>query len=92
MTQINAVNQNILSTTAEKVVGTNQGCSCLILKSLVTNAVVIYIGIDNTVSSSNGFPLSPGEVVVWPAETTDAVYAVAASGTPTLAYAVESKP
>jgi hypothetical protein len=88
---ISSYGQNAVGTSAEKVVATNSGGAvAVILKALSTNTEIIYIGTDANVTSGNGFPLSPGEVVVWPVRDTDNCWAISASGSQTLAFAVES--
>jgi hypothetical protein len=52
----------------------------------IDSSITVYIG-EGTVTSSNGLPLLAGESVAL--ETTAAVNAISASGTPTLAYIEE---
>lgn len=57
--------------------------SCLV-KSPSTNTATIYIG-GPDVSSSNGFPLAPGDsAIALDANATEAIYAVCATGSQVL--------
>jgi hypothetical protein len=55
------------------------------IKSLTANGALIYVG-KQGVTSSNGYPLDPGEPLFIPASEIHLWYAVSASGTLTLAY------
>lgn len=46
--------------------------------------ILIYLGADSLVSSTTGFPLTGGATIEL--ETTDAIWAIPASGTPKLAF------
>lgn len=79
--------QNALSTTAEEVLAANQNRTYAEVKNLDTS-IVIYLGHigsgSGVVTSSNGYPLAAGATFGF-SNMGDAVYAIAASGTPNLA-------
>jgi hypothetical protein len=75
--------QNALSTTAEVVLTANQNRTYAEVKNN-DGAIVIYLGHDSGVTSSTGYPLAAGATFGF-SNMGDAVYAIAASGTPTLA-------
>lgn len=50
----------------------------------IDGSIVIYVGHDNTVTSTTGFALAAGATVEL--ETTAAIWAIAASGTPRLSF------
>lgn len=79
------VAQVATSTTSGVAVAARQGRQRVILKN-IDASITIYVGI-GTVTSSNSIPLLAGESIAF--NTDDAVNALAASGTPSLAYAEE---
>lgn len=77
-----ATTQNALSTSAEEVIASNSSRLFAEVKN-ADDAINVYIGDDNTVTASNGHLLRPGEALAF--ETyTGAIWAIAASGTPTV--------
>lgn len=77
-----AVGHNALSTTAEEVLAANANRVFAEVKNL-DSGISIYLGKDNTVTSSNGHLLGPGEAFAFDGYT-GAVWAIAASGTPSV--------
>jgi hypothetical protein len=53
-------------------------------------AITIYYGADNTVTSSTGMPLPAGAERIEFVDDLSKLFVIAASGTPSLAYAVYS--
>lgn len=80
-----AVNQVATSTTSAEAVAARKSRYRVILKN-IDSSITIYIG-TGTVTATNSIPLLAGESVAL--ETSAAVNALAASGTPSLAYAEE---
>ena len=77
-----ATGQVTLSTSAALVKAANAARRALIVKN-IDASIVVYIGVTG-VTSANGMELDAGESIS--VNTNDAVYAVAASGTPKVAY------
>lgn len=77
--------QEALSTTAEQVLAVNSVRRRVVIKNL-DSAITVYIGKFN-VSSSNGLELKPGESIAL--HTTASIHAIAASGTPSIAWLEE---
>ena len=73
--------QNALSTTAEEILDVRETRIGAVVHNTDT-AITVYVG-PQTVTSSNGFPLAPGASLS--VSVTGALWAVAASGTPTIA-------
>lgn len=81
-----ATGQNALSTTAEEVLAGNKARrSCVILNN--DASISVYIG-TATVSSSTGILLKAGAAIT--INTTGPIYAIAASGTPTVSFLAEN--
>lgn len=76
--------QNALSTNAEVVLGTSPNRSFAEVKN-TDASISVYLGKDATVTSSNGHLLKAGEAFVFEGYT-GPIWAVAASGTPTVTY------
>lgn len=77
--------QNALSTSAELVVGPS--ANRLFVELTNDDASIkVYLGPSSTVSASTGHVLKPGATVRFEYYT-GAIYAIAASGTPTVTYA-----
>lgn len=77
-----ATTQNALSTTAESVIASNSARLFAEVKNSDA-AIDVYLGDDNTVTAANGHLLRPGESFAFE-RYTGAVWAIAASGTPTV--------
>lgn len=75
--------QNALSTAAEVVAAASLNRTYLEVKNIDTS-IVIYLGDTASVTSSTGYPLAAGATFGF-SNMNDALYAIAASGTPTLA-------
>lgn len=76
--------QNALSTTAEVIITPPAGGGRYIVKN-IDAAIIVYLG-DSSVSSSNGMSLAAGaSTPILELFPDDVMYAVAASGTPTIA-------
>lgn len=73
--------QNALSTTAEVIAVVDQLRHSSLIKNLDAS-ITVYVG-PAGVTSSNGMPLSSGQSVT--IHSTGPIYAIAASGTPTIA-------
>lgn len=71
-----------LSTSAAQVLAANTSRVFAEVKNL-DSGISIYLGKDNTVTSSNGHLLGPGEAFAFDGYT-GAVWAIAASGTPSV--------
>ena len=78
-----AFSQNALSTTAEKVVNTARTARKVTLKNC-DGSIIIYVGKDDTVTSSTGYPLKTNDVIEFDNHLGE-LYAIAASGTPSIA-------
>lgn len=78
--------QEALSTTAEEVIARNSNNRRAIIRN-IDEAITVYIGSSDAVTSSNGFPLKADEVITL--ELMGAVWMIAASGTPSVAYIIE---
>ena len=74
--------QNALSTSAEVVLAANQHRVFAEIKN-TDASISVYIGPDSGVTSSNGHLLKAGEAFSFE-NMPDAVYMIAASGTPTV--------
>lgn len=74
--------QNALSTTAEVILAANASRIFAEVKN-ADGAINIYLGDDNTVTAANGHLLRPGEAFTLEGYA-GAVWAIAASGTPTI--------
>jgi hypothetical protein len=79
--------QNVLSTTAELLVPYRASRKRAVVKCFDSAAVSIYVGSAQGVTSSTGMEIKAGES--FSLYTTAAIYAVAASGTPTAGYVEE---
>lgn len=75
--------QNALSTTAEVVLAENLGRAFAEVKN-ADAAINVYLGDDNTVTAANGHLLRPGEAFNFDRTYQGAIWAIAASGTPTV--------
>src|SRR5688572_5864631 len=75
--------QNALSTTAEAVVAANAGRFYAEVQNLDA-AINVYLGKDNTVTTANGYLLGPGRTFGFQGYV-GAIWAIAASGTPSVA-------
>lgn len=78
--------QMSLSTTAQEVVGVNSSRKSTLIRNLDA-AITIYIGYTSSVSATNGTELRAGEPMTL--NTTRAIFAIAASGTPRISWATE---
>lgn len=64
-----------IDATAEELLGGDTCAfrSAVVIKALPGNSGVIYVGLSNAVTATNGYPLSAGqEMLVSPAEVSDA--------------------
>ena len=73
--------QNALSTTAEKIASISAGRHRIVVKN-IDPSITVYLGGDSSVTSSTGFQVLAGES--FPVYSKGEVYAIAASGTPTV--------
>lgn len=78
--------QNALSTTAEKIASVSAGQHRVIVKN-TDASITVYLGHSDAVTSANGMPLLAGESIAL--YTRGEVWAIAASGTPTVAIILE---
>ena len=78
--------QNALSTTAEKIVSAANYTREVLVQNL-DSTITVWVGGAETVTSSNGVRLRAGEAITF--LTTGEIWAIAASGTPTVAIATE---
>lgn len=62
----------------------NRASGGIVIKSVAANGAIVYIG-HVGVTTSNGFPLDPGSSISVPVDDPSKIYAVAASGTQTVA-------
>lgn len=91
------ISQNALSTTAEEIVPASDTAKRVTVRNLsVTAAEVVWVGHANTAGPTTSFPLDAGTAADVHGEsisfyTRDAIWAEAASGTPTVAIIVESE-
>lgn len=76
--------QNALSTSAEEVLAANANRRFAEVKN-ADASISVYIGDDNTVTSANGHLLKAGESLDFQ-QYTGAIWAIAASGTPTVTF------
>ena len=74
--------QNALSTTAESVIASNSARLFAEVKN-ADDTINVYLGDDGTVTAANGHLLRPGEAFSFE-NYTGAIFAIAASGTPTV--------
>jgi hypothetical protein len=77
-------NQNALSTSAEVVIAANSAR----VYAEITNhdvAINVFLGKDSSLTTSNGYLLAPGKAFGF-ARYTGPVWAIAASGTPTVSF------
>jgi hypothetical protein len=74
--------QEALSTTPEVIFGDDPSRNFCEVAN-IDAAIIVYIGKDSTVSSSTGYPVRPGTAFGFE-NYTGPVWAVAASGTPTV--------
>ena len=74
--------QNALSTSAERVAVSNQHRIFLEIKN-ADAAISVYLGADTSVTTSTGHLLKAGEAFAFE-NMPDEVWAIAASGTPTV--------
>lgn len=77
--------QNALSTTAEKIASISAGRHRVVVRNHDT-AIAVYVG-GADVSTSNGFLLDPKDAI--PIYSKGEIWAVAASGTPTVSVLEE---
>lgn len=83
MSQSNLISsQNALSTTAEIIFAANSGVTRRIIKNSDAS-ISVAIGTADTVTTSNGFLLKAGEQVIIEGYN-GILYAIAASGTPSV--------
>ncbi len=80
--------QVALSTAAAKVVDGYQNAPSIVFLYDVDAAITIYWGYTSGVTSSTGVPLPASKGLGIPLDAGESLYAVAASGTPTVAYAL----
>ena len=80
------VTQNALSTNAEAIFAARPTRTRAVVKN-TDSSITVYIGEADTVTSSTGISLLAGESIAL--FTTAAVYAIAASSTPTVALLEE---
>lgn len=78
------VGQNALSVTAESVLAANANRIYAEVKN-TDASVAMYVGKDNTVSSTTGFLLAAGESLGFE-DYTGAIWMIAASVTPTVSF------
>lgn len=78
--------QNALSTNAEAIFAARATRTRAVVKN-IDSSITVYVGEAGTVTSSTGMSLLAGESISL--FTTAAVYAIAASGTPTVALLEE---
>ncbi len=65
MSAFSGVKTVVSAGTAEKLGSMRVNCSVAV-KALTTNTDLVYVGnVDDDVSSSNGFPLSAGDVIIF---------------------------
>lgn len=76
-----------LSTTASQLTATATNRKTVSLKAPTANAANIYIGTSNAVSTGNGYELAAGDAVEFDLTEGQALYAIAASGTPRVCIA-----
>lgn len=81
-----AVSQNALSTTAE-VIAASRPTRVRVIVRNQDASISVYVGHSDAVTSSNGFLLKAEESVSF--YTTAALYAIAASGTPSVSVTEE---
>lgn len=80
-------NADIDSGAAEQiVVAPNPAVFGVLIKALVENTGTIYIGKSAAVTSSNGFPLGPGDAMVLPVDDANKVWAIASIDDQALAW------
>lgn len=77
-------NQNALSVAAEVVVASNTARRFAEVKN-ADSAINVYLGKDTNVTAANGHLLRPGEAFGFEGYT-GAIWAIAASGTPTVTF------
>lgn len=80
------VDQEALSVTAEALLPARAQTYRTTIKN-IDASITVYVGYDENVSSSNGMPLRAGESIS--VFTSAAIWMVAASGTPSVAYTIE---
>lgn len=80
------VDQEALSGTAEELLPARAHTYRTTIKNL-DSSIVVYVGHDTNVTSSTGMPLRAGESISL--FTSAAIWMIAASGTPTVAYTIE---
>lgn len=78
--------QNALSTAAEAIFSVRPSRHRAVIKNIDTS-ITVYVGETVDVTSATGLPLAAGESIAL--YTTAAIYAIAASGTPTVALLEE---
>lgn len=78
------INQTALSTSAKQILAANANRRFSEVKNMDAS-IIVYVGKDNSVTSGNGYPIKAGEAFDFEGYA-GAIFAVAASGTPTLAY------
>ncbi len=79
-----ANNTATCDTVADQIVAGAAGRKMLHVFAEATNTVPIFLG-TSAVTSSNGFPLYPGDDVIWPLGD-DPLYGITASGSATVRY------
>lgn len=62
----------------------SNACKEATVKNLLSNSIIVYLGSSAAVSSSNGYELNPGDSVTLKVSNTNLIFAVSASGTPSL--------
>jgi hypothetical protein len=76
-----------INTSTSAAQAPTQVCGLVQLRNLGTTGETIYLGASSSVTTSNGYPLAPGDVSPWiPIDNLNRLYVIAASGTPQLAY------
>lgn len=84
-----ATSQNALSTSAE-VIGDSKGRRVRFTVLNTDGSITVYLGNSSGVTSSTGFPLAAGAAFTFEGPSASgAIYAIAASGTPTVALLEE---
>lgn len=81
---------DVTATGTAAAVGTSTACVQVVIKALDSNTTNVRVG-DSQITTSRGYPLTPGESVVLGVSDVSKVYVIAESGSPVVAvlYAVE---
>jgi hypothetical protein len=78
--------QNTLSTTAEALGAPASGLVRQLHIKNTDASIIVYVGNSADVTSSTGFPIAAGATLVLEGVDPKAVYMIAASGTPVVAW------